>query len=663
MFFVMQIAFFAALAPALLALLGFKRAPTVSKYCAYLFLALSGTTAAIAGVWAIVAPASTIITVALGFPGLLWHFQLDQLSGFFLALIGVIVFAMAIYSPAYLRNHTNSQSNVALTFFTSIFIASMYAVVIAHDIFSFIFFWELMSISSFFLVAHQHEQSTNRSAAFLYLLMAHISGLLILCCFGILAVFSHSNSFSLIAHSNLPPVWASIVFSLGLLGFGVKAGVAPFHVWLPQAHPAAPSNISGLMSGIMLKVAIYGLIRLCFYLLGNVYWQWGMIILVMGIISALLGILSAALQNDLKKLLAYSSLENIGIILLGIGLALIFLGTGHKVLAALGLIAALYHCLNHAIFKTLLFFGAGAILQQTHESNLEKMGGIMRMMPFTSWMFLIGCISIAALPLGNGFVSEWLTFQAALQASALTSETLRIIIPLGAAALALTGALAAACFVKVYGIAFLGEPRSNPIRHACDPSLGMRTAMGILAAGCITLGVLPAPIITIINKIPFYLFGSQLLTTNSWLWLSTVEPANFSYSPTLVALIVGAFGLLGLALIRALARNSKTTRSIPWACGFGTITPRMQYTATAFSMPLRRIFKGAWNLRESLTKTNSTSNYQLQINDWIWHRVYEPLTKFAALLARLAARAQGGNVRIYIAYTFITLILLLWIIA
>jgi hydrogenase-4 component B len=660
---IIQIAIIAAVLPGILSLI-IKRRPTIAKFSSFTLLGISGVAAAIAGILAVISQTNVIFKFSTGFPEIYWQLKLDPLSGFFLFIVGAIVLCAAIYSPAYMRSYEKHQqrSIVRMTFFTGLFIAGMYLVLLANDIFSFVCSWELMSLASYFLVAYHHEHAANRSAAFLYLLMAHISGLLLLLCYGILAKFSTDYSFSAMHLSHLPPFWANVAFILGLLGFGMKAGVVPLHIWLPRAHPVAPSHISALMSGAMLKVAVYGLLRLCFYLLEKVYWQWGFLILFIGVISALLGILYALMQHDLKKLLAYSSVENIGIIFIAIGLAVIFLSTGHPILAALGLIAALYQCLNHALFKSLLFFGAGAILQNSHEHDLEKMGGLIHKMPYVGYCFLIGCISISALPPLNGFISEWLTFQTALQASVLTGTTLKIIIPIAAAVLALTGALAATCFVKVFGIAFLGQPRSRHVRRACDAALGMRIAMSISVVLCILLGIFPAFIIKVINCIPLYLFGGKLLATKSWLLFSPISLQAASYSPCLILLcLLVAFALC--YLIFNFHSHKKIIINKPWDCGFGSLNSRMQCSATAFAMPLRRVFEGAWKITESIDKTNCLGiSYKLHIEDWIWKFLYLPLVQFTGHISRFFALIQGGNVRFYLLYMYVTLILLLWII-
>jgi hydrogenase-4 component B len=645
----------------------FKRWPTISKFVGFLSLGVSGITAILAGSKALLAPFPVIYKITSYFPELSLQFKLDPLSGFFFFVVGLVVFSVAIYGPSYMRSYEKQRSITSMTFFTGLFIAGMYLVLLASDAFSFLFAWELMSLSSYFLVAYHHEHTANRSAAFLYLLMAHASGLFILLSYGVLIKFSDGMSFTAMQNAHLAPFWATTAFCFALIGFGMKAGIVPLHVWLPRAHPVAPSHISALMSGVMLKVAVYGFLRFTFNLLQQVYWQWGALVMFLGVTSAVLGILYALMQHDLKKLLAYSSVENIGIIFIGIGLSMIFFATSHPILGSLGLIAALYHCLNHALFKSLLFLGAGAILQHSHEQDLEKMGGLIHKMPYTALFFLIGCISISALPPFNGFVSEWLAFQTALQATTLQSAILRTLIPVAAALLALTGALAAACFVKVYGIAFLGQARTRHVRHARDPNYGMSIAMGFLSLLCLLFGIFPSFAINIINIVPQYLLGTGFTVANqNWLWLMPLPSNAVSYSALLVFLSIILLGFLTYWLLRLRYRKlAKCKGAMPWECGFGAINSRMQYTTTAFAMPIRRVFAGVFSIQEKIEPGNSKAqlNYALTIKDRIWQYIFEPLGSLVAVIARVFAKIQGGNVRVYLAYTFCTLIILLWLVS
>ncbi len=661
-----------ALASGLLGLAA-DRYPVPVKFVCFTLLGLSGLGAVLGGGGALLHAVTATQTLPLGLPWMHWHLRLDPLSGFFLVVIGIVTVAVSLYGPGYVREYGHGrQSTAALYLFTGLFVAAMQLVVIADDAFAFLVAWELMSLSSYFLVAYQHQHAANRRAAFLYLLMAEVGALAILLAFGVLAAFGGGFSFEAMRGAVLTPVWASVAFALALFGFGMKAGLAPLHVWLPQAHPVAPSHISALMSGVMLKVAIYGLIRFVFDLLGGPRWDWGLVLLLAGSASALLGVLYALMQHDLKRLLAYHSVENVGIICMGLGLAMIFAGTGHPRLAALGLVAALYHTLNHALFKGLLFLGAGAVLQRSHEGDLERMGGLIRRMPVTALFFLIGCISISALPPFNGFVSEWLTFQAALQAPALHSGVLRALIPVTAAVLALTGALAAACFVKVYGIAFLGRARSRHVRHAREVDLGMRAGQGLLAALCLVFGVLPTFTVQALEPIAHQLLGRGLpsASVQGWLWLTPVSPQTASYAAPLVLAGMFLFGGVMFALLNARRRTRAVRRTAPWACGFGPLDARMQYTSTAFTNPIRRIFRPVWEVHEEVEETRDPAQplrltglrYRLHIEDRSWKTLYEPLGRWVTAAARRVGKIQTGSVRTYLAYSLFTLLVLLWLV-
>src|SRR3990167_8249664 len=464
----------------------------------FALLAASGAAGIVAGGWGLLANLTLTDHLPLGLPWLHWRLRLDPLSGFFFVVLHLLVLAIGLYGPRYTRDYARGdapQPLPPLGVFTAVFILGMQMLLLADDAFMFMVFWEMMSVGGYMLVAYQHQHAANRQAAFLYLLLAHIGALVILISFGILAAFGGGYSFEAMRAAELPPLWATLAFVFALIGFGTKAGIVPLHAWLPEAHPVAPSHISALMSGAMIKMGIYGIVRLTYDLIGHIQWEWGAVVLLAGSASTLLGVLCAPMQHGLKRLLAYHSIENIGIILMGLGLSMIFLGTGHEVLGTLGLVAALYHTLNHAVFKGLLFLGAGAVLYRTHECDLDRLGGLIHRMPWTAAFFLVGCIAISALPPFNGFVSEWLTLQAALQAPQLENGVLRALIrsaiPMSAAVLALAAALAAACFVKAYGVAFLGRPRSRHVTHAREVSAGMLAAMGLLAGLCLLLGVLP----------------------------------------------------------------------------------------------------------------------------------------------------------------------------
>lgn len=651
------------------------RFPRMLPNVAFSLLVVSGAASVAIGLDAVLTGGHWAVELPLGLPWLRWHLRLDPLAGFFLCLIGVGTLAVSLYAPAYCREFRHSPYSLAvLGLATGLFIAGMQLVVLADDAFAFMIAWELMSLSSYFLVGYQHQNAANRRAAFFYLLMAQIGGLAILLSFGVLAGFGHGFTFAEMRAAPLSLTWSSIAFALALAGFGAKAGLVPLHAWLPEAHPVAPSHISALMSGVMLKVAVYGFIRVVFDLIGSPHWAWGVALLIIACITALYGVLYALLQTNLKRLLAYSSVENIGIIFIGLGLSIIFYGTGQHLLGTLGLVAALYHALNHMLFKSLLFLGAGAVLQRAREHDLERMGGLLKALPWTGLCFLIGCMSISALPPSNGFVSEWVTFQTALQATSLESGVLRAVIPITAAVLALTGALSAACFVKVYGVAFLGLARTRRGRRCTEAGPGMVGAQGMLAALCLAFGVFPTATVSALNQIVTDLTGHALTaaTANGWLWLTPISSDTASYSAPLVAL--GVFlALAAWAVVYLVLRpggHARMTRGDTWDCGFGALNARMQYTSTAFTMPAQRVFKPFWDLREEVEREPRNGlpqeaerlRHQLHVDDISWRLFYTPVVKLLHATTRRVGRIQTGHLRHYLSYSFVTLVLLLWII-
>ena len=651
-----------------------RRFPNVLRQWVFVLLGLSGVFAVLAGLSVLISQELVTDQLSLGLPWLPWHVRFDSLSGFFYLIIGIAVCAVSLYGPGYVHGYDESQHPFAvLGLFTGLFVAGMLLVLLADDAFFFMIAWELMSVASYFLVAFQHENSANRRAAFLYLLMAEVGALSIILAFGVLASFADGFTFAALREAKLSSAWASIAFVLALLGFGMKAGIVPVHVWLPEAHPVAPSHISALMSGVMLKVALYGLIRFCFDLLADVQWQWGVVLVIVGTVSALGGILYAMMQPNLKRLLAYSSVENIGIIFMVLGLSMIFMDNGQPQLAALGFLAALFHAFNHALFKNLLFLGAGIIQHQTHELNIDMMGGLIKRMPHTSTLFLIGCMSISSLPLFNGFVSEWLAFQTALQVDVLDNGILRSLIPVAAAALALTAALAAACFVKVFGLIFLGQARSRHSEKAHEVrNKGMLAGPALLAGLCFLFGIFPGVIIRLINNVSGQLLGQTLPNDSAldWLWLAPVSAEQASYSPPLV--LIGAL-FAGCISFWYLRRNPITAlrQADTWDCGFGGVTPRMQYSSSAFTMPLRRIFAKVWIIDEQIDKDLhgamnqevAAVHYQLHVQDHSWPRIYQPIAHGVNSLAKQVGRIQTGNIRVYLSYSFATLLLLLWVIS
>ncbi len=636
---------------------------------------------AVASLCSVVAGALTVATGAVGtfvlpagLPDLPFHLRLDLLSGYFLVVVGLLAFFVSIYSIGYVRGFLGHRPVTSLVVFTALFLAGMLLVILADDAFFFLIAWEMMAASSYFLVKFEDERIENRRAAFLYLVVAHVGAIAILLSFGVMAGLAtgfsgfQSYTFDAMREADLPAGLATLAFLLAFFGFAAKAGVIPLHVWLPEAHPVAPSNISALMSGVMLKTAIYGIVRVVFDLIGDFPWWWGALVLVFGLVSAVMGVLYALMQHDLKRLLAYHSVENIGIILIGIGLAMIFTSFNMSLLAALALIAGLYHTLNHAMFKGLLFMGAGAVLHATHERNMEEMGGLIRFMPWTSVLFLVGCISISALPPFNGFVSEWLTYQAFLLSPALPSPLLNLLIPLGAALLALTSALAAACFVKAFGVTFLGHQRGHRHGHIRETNWPMRIGMLLAALTCLGLGILPTLMIGWMDPLAEDLVGGTIAASASglgWMWLTPIAAERASYAAPMAFVVILAVVLITYVLLHS--KPGAITRVPLWDCGFEKVTSRMQYTATSFAMPLRRIFGFLFSIKEHVRRFGASSHpafpdrlqYHLRVRDRFWMWFYQPVVDASFWISRRIGRMQQGKIQIYLIYSFVTILVLL----
>src|SRR4051794_11808432 len=430
--------------------------------------------------------AVSIIALPFGLPWLGAHFRIDALAAFFLVVVNLGSAAASLFALGYGR-HEHAPQRV-LPFFP-VYLAAMNLVVLADDAFSFLVSWEFMSLSSWALVIAHHQVRENMRAGFVYLLMASFGTLTLLLAFGLLAGVSGNYAFDTIRAAQPTAGVASLIFILAIVGTGSKAGIIPLHAWLPLAHPAAPSHVSALMSGVMTKVAVYAFLRIVFELVGTPDWWWSIVVLTVGGITAAMGVLYALMQRDLKRVLAYSTIENIGIIFAALGLALAFKTEGLAWAAALALTAGLFHVFNHSLFKSLLFFGAGAVLDATGTRDMESLGGLIHRMPQTAFVFLVGCVAIAALPPLNGFVSEWLTFQAILLSPQLPSWGLKLTVPAIGALLALSAALAAACFVRAFGITFLGRPRTPAAERASEADRFSLAAMGFLAALCLVAGI------------------------------------------------------------------------------------------------------------------------------------------------------------------------------
>ncbi len=619
-----------------------------------------GLALAVVGFAAISAPPQALV-LPLGLPDLPFHLRIDALSAFFLLLLGAVATAVSIYSAGYFRSSEGTPPGL-VCFQYHTFLAAMAMVLIADDAYLFMVAWETMALASYFLVTTEHRIPEIRRAGFVYLLIAHVGALAILLCFGVLQGGSGDYTFGGMRAQHLPGTWPSIAFFLALTGFGAKAGLLPLHVWLPEAHPAAPSPVSALMSAVMLKTAIYGLLRVTFDLLQGQLWWWGVIALAIGLVTALFGVVFAAVQSDMKRLLAYSSIENIGIIVAGIGLTILFRTYDKSLLAAIALTAVLYHSLNHAFFKSLLFLATGSVLHATHERSLGKLGGLIHRMPWVAWTALVGTLAIAGLPPLNGFVSEWLLLQAFLFTPSLPQSFVNMLVPVAAAALVLAVALAAYVMVKFYGIIFLGRPREANLAHARDAGRLERAALLYLSIGCVLLGLFPVSVIALLDPVNALLVGSSALHegAGSWLLLAPINADRSSYSPLIVLVVIVAVVLLTMQIVHR-QYHGRVRRAPPWDCGFPGQTARMQDTAEGFGQPIRTVFEPFFRMERHLPSPFDTKpRYSVKAEDPCWHWLYAPIARGAEVLARLAGLIQQGRISVYLTYSFFTLLALLF---
>lgn len=597
-----------------------------------------------------------VAVLPVGLPALPFHLRLDALAAYFLMVIGAASAGISVFAAGYFRKGEGTPPGL-LCLEYHVFLASMVGVILADDAYSFMVMWETMALSSFFLVTANHRIPEVRSAGYLYITMARIGAIAILLCFGVLQANTGDYTFANMRAQALTPFWASIGFLLAVFGFGAKAGVLPLHVWLPEAHPAAPSPVSALMSGVMLNTAIYGLLRVSLDLLQLRLWWWGGILLAIGLATALFGVVFASVQTDMKRLLAYSSIENMGLLFVGMGLTLIFAGYAMMPMAALALTATLYHVASHACFKSLLFLGTGSVLHATSERNLGKLGGLIRTMPWVGWLTLLGVLASAGLPPLGGFVSEWLLLQSFLFTPGLPVPLLTMLIPVVAALIALVAALAGYTMVKFFGIIFLGQPREEKLARAHDADPWERCGMIWLALGCIALGLLPTQFIQLIDPVTQQLVHAGLgarVSASGWLLApSSLEQA--SYGPVIFLLgILGSFALAFL-LVRWLY-HGRIRRGLPWACGFPWGTARMQDTAEGFGQPIRQIFEPFFVMKRELpTPFDEQPRYRVTVEDHFWRWVYVPVMDLANYLARLMSMMQQGRIAVYLLYSFLTL--------
>ena len=650
----------------------FPGRPRIQNFVAHGLAAGAGLVGIALGLAGLLAPEPWTTSVESTIPFLTFAIRLDPLASFFVLTISLVGLAASIFALGYVTEFYGRSSIAAMGSLFNGFLLAMTLVVMADNGFLFLIVWELMSLLSYFLVVTEHEKAEVRYAGLFYLIMAHVGTAFIMLTFLIFFQGAGSFSFEAFRHPEHPlsEGMRTLAFLVALVGFGAKAGIVPLHVWLPYAHPAAPSHISALMSGVMIKTAIYGLIRVFFDFLGGEFpWWWGFAVLVIGAVSALLGVMYALMEHDLKSLLAFHSVENIGIILLGIGAGMIFQSYGLQEFAALGLLAGLYHTINHAVFKALLFMGAGSLLYATHTRNMEEYGGLLQRMPWTGFFFLVGAVSIAALPPTNGFVSEWLVFQSLFLSFHLPAVFLKLMLPLAAAMLAMTGVLALACFAKAFGMSFLALPRSSHARHAKEVPVPMRIGMGLLAVLCVGLGLAPMMVVPLLDRITGPLTGvsisDKVLALDGW----ALAPGNVEFSsvsPPILAAMLIACAFVGLLLAyvfggRLVKRWYKT-----WGCGLN-LSPRMEYTPTGFVQPIKRVFSTIYQPTVKLeTEFLEESHYfakrrrfESHIEPVFQRYLYDPVVRFFTTMADRLRVIQTGSLHLYLTYIFVTLVVLL----
>ena len=618
------------------------------------------------GLESLFAPAASIAELPLGVPWLGAHFRVDALTAFFIIVVNLGGATASLFAVGYGRHEETPERVLP---FYPIYLAAMNLVVLADDAFSFLVSWEFMSLTSWALVIAHHRDRENIRAGYIYLLMASFGTLALLLVFGLLSGSNGNYVFDAIRATHPAAALSATVLILALVGAGSKAGIVPLHTWLPLAHPAAPSHVSALMSGVMTKVAVYGFVRIVFDLLGPPAWWWSIAVLVAGGITAVMGVLYALMQHDLKRLLAYHTVENIGIIYIGLGLALAFKAQGMAVAAALALTAGLFHVFNHSVFKSLLFFGAGSVLNATGERDMEHLGGLIHRMPQTAFVFLVGCVAISALPPLNGFVSEWLTFQAILLSPQLPSWGLKLLVPAVGALLALSAALAAACFVKAFGVTFLGRPRTPAAADARETDSNSLAAMFALAALCLVAGVLPGIFIDALTPVTHALVGATMPHQSGLEWLTVVPIAESrsSYNGLLVFIFVTLSGSIAAFTIHRLA-SDKLRRGPAWDCGYPDPSPVTQYTASSFAQPIRRVYgTTVFRAREigempppgSITPARLT----VELRDLIWDALYAPVADAIGFATERINILQFLTIRRYLSLVFAALVFLLLVLA
>jgi hydrogenase-4 component B len=631
----------------------------------YLLCALASAVAIISAALALAKGGISTATLPIGLSTTGTRLRFDALSATFVVIVNLSILLASIYAVGYAREEKEPARVLP---FYALFLLGMNLVLVADDAFSFLVAWEFMSLSSWVLVLVKHHEEESRRAALLYLIMAFIGAFALVFAFGFMASGGDYLFDSMRGHE-YGPMAAALLLTLALIGAGSKSGIVPLHVWLPPAHAAAPSHVSALMSGVMTKVAVYAFIRIVFDLMGSPAPWWAAVVLALAGVTTVLGVLYALMQHDLKRLLAYHTVENIGIIYIGLGLALAFKAHGMPRAAALAATAAILHVFNHSVFKSLLFFGAGAVQNSTGTRDMEHLGGLIHRMPQTAFTFLVGCVAISALPPLNGFVSEWMTFQAILLSPELPEWGLKFLVPAVGALLALSAALAAACFVKAFGITFLGRPRTRAAETAQETDRWSSASMFALAALCLVAGILPGFFIDILSPAVTQIVGEHMPVQASmpWLTLVPVAESRSSYNGLIVFLAILFAGYFSAIVIHALA-SKKVRRAPAWDCGFPDASSATQYTASSFAQPIRRVFGSVvFHARETVDMPPPgdmrAARYSAELRDPIWNSLYAPVIGCVEYTADKINFLQFLTIRRYLTLVFLALVALLLVLA
>ena len=608
------------------------------------------------------------VTATLAGPFPFAHFvlRLDALSALMVLTISLLGAAVSVYGATYVEEEYAGRGVGAMGFLVNLFIASMLLVVVADNALWFIVFFEAMSLASYFLVVFDQDDEAI-SAGWLYFLIAHAGTLLVLIGFLLLYANTGSLDFASFRDATLPAPLASIVFLLAFFGFGAKAGMVPLHIWLPRAHPAAPSHVSALLSGVMIKIGVFGIVKVGIDLLGATDVWWGVLVLAFGAVSSVLGVIYALAEHDIKRLLAYHSVENIGIILIGVGIGMVGIAAGQPALAALGLVAGLYHLLNHAVFKSLLFLGAGSVVSRTHSKDMGQMGGLLHVMPWTAVAFLIGALGICAIPPLNGFVSEWFTYQSLFVAALDGSPLLKLLAPLSAVMLGIASALAVMCFVKAFGVTFSGEPRSAKAASATEVGWPMVTGMGFLAVCCVAFGIGAPVVAPLMRDVAGSLTGQQIAVASGLVVFPGDAALGVLSTPLLAILLIGLAAVpLVIFSLHARRRPRPRMGAEVWACGYAP-DAAMSVSAGGFAEPIRVLFRPLYGVRDwagnglaALTSWFAGLPASAGRTEKLWDRwLLVPLGRSVQAAGSTVQILQGGDFRIYCLYIVAALVVLL----